>query len=168
MRTLVVYYSNSGNTKAVAEALADRLGADIEEIREQEPRPLLQVTEGDEKPEGSALMKAAIRAWLGLGSRIEETGHDPSGYDLVVVGSPTWVGRLVPAVRSYLKKHRAHMKQVAFFCTGGEPEKSRALRQMEGVAHVAAVAKMVVSADDIRAGTHDRHVSAFARKLVST
>ncbi|HUV55174.1 MAG TPA: hypothetical protein VMW03_08230 [Candidatus Krumholzibacteriaceae bacterium] len=38
MKTLVVYYTRTGNTRLVAQAIADRLGADAEEITEPNGR----------------------------------------------------------------------------------------------------------------------------------
>jgi menaquinone-dependent protoporphyrinogen IX oxidase len=168
LKTLVVYFSNSGNTKAVAEALAARLDADIEDIREKHPRPLLQVPKEGQKPEGSAVMKAAMGAFLGLPAGIEDARHDPSAYDLVVVGGPVWAGCAVPAVRSYLKKHRKAFRRLALFCTGESPEKGKALRQMTGAAGREPAATMTVPADDIRASDFSASLSEFVAKLASS
>lgn len=165
MKTLVVYFTNSGNTKLVAESLAARLKADVEDIRERRPRPVLQVPKEGEKPEGSAVMKAAMGAALGLSSSIENTHLDPSVYDLVVVGGPIWAGAIAPAVRAYLKKHRKAFRRVAYFCTGERPEKGKALRQMEGAGKHPSVATMTVSAEEIRAGNFDTRLSEFAARL---
>jgi flavodoxin len=42
---------------------------------------------------------------------------NPSKYDLVVIGTPTWAGTITPAIRTYLTKNK--FKKVAFFCTYG-------------------------------------------------
>jgi len=167
MKTLVMYYSNTGNTKTVAEALAGRMNADIEEIRERKARPALQVPKEGEKPEGSGVMKAAMAGFLGLSSRIEDAMHDPSAYDLVVVGTPVWAGGLVPPVRSYIKKHRKGMHLVAFFCTAESPERSRAFGQMSKTAHQEPAAVLAVTADDVRNDRFDSALSSFVLKLMS-
>lgn len=167
MKTLVVYFSNSGNTRSVAEALGARLKADIEGVHERKPRPLLRMPQEGEKPRGSAVMKAAMGGMFGFSSRIEDAQHDPAAYDLVIVGTPLWAGGLTPAVRSYLKKYRKHIRQVAFFCTGESPEKGRALRQMEKVTRRTPVAIMSVPAEEIRSGQAGVRISGFADKVAS-
>lgn len=103
MKTLVVWYSNSGTTTLLAERIARELGAELEAIEETKPRPKLLV-DGQATPEGGRAMPgASFAAMLGLGSAIRECRTDPSQYDLVVVGTPVWVRALTPAVRSYLK-----------------------------------------------------------------
>ena len=90
MRILVAYYSRTGNTKFVAEKIAEKLNAAIRE----------KLTE------------------------IEQT-KTIDGYDLVIVGSPVWAGKITPASRTFLVKNDLSGKQVAFFVTVGsdKPEK---------------------------------------------
>ena len=79
MKSLVVYYSRTGNTKFVAEEIAAEIGADIEEIVDLKSR-------------------AGTMGWLSAGrdatinrqTKIAETKRNPADYDLVVVGSPVW------------------------------------------------------------------------------
>ncbi|MFW6056463.1 MAG: flavodoxin family protein [Chloroflexota bacterium] len=165
MKTIVVYFSNSGNTRTVAQALAVYLDADIEEIRERKERALLQMPKEGDKPEGFAVMKAAMGGFLRLSSQIEGPRHDPSAYDLVIVGSPVWAGGLTPAVRSYMKKHRGKLRNIAFFCTGESPEEGHAFDQMKHLARKEPVAVMPVPADEIRANNVDMRVSEFASRV---
>ena len=165
VKTLVVYFSNSGNTRKVAERLGAHLNADVEEIRERKTRPLLRVLEEGEKPGGLAVIKAAMGGMLGISSCIEDVQCAPELYDLVVIGSPLWAGGLTPAVRSYLKKYCKRMRRVAFFCTGESPEKGRALRQMQKLAHKVPIAVMSVPARDVRSGNIDAYISDLASRL---
>ena len=164
MKTLVVYYSNSGNTRTVAQKVADILGADIEEIVERKQRaPLLD--EQGKAVGGMGMPKAAMPALLGMGSAIETAKNDPVDYDLVIVGTPVWVGSVVPPVRSYLRHNRKRIKSVALFCTCGQTEKLKAISQMTGLVRQEPKATMAVVADDVRAGSFDEAVKAFTSAL---
>ena len=63
MKTAIVYYSMSGNTKAVAEKISDKLGAETIEIRpvKEYPSEGAQVHLGrDESGDGREAKTAAI------------------------------------------------------------------------------------------------------------
>ena len=104
--TLVVYYSLTGNTRHVAEAIAAALNADLEIIEDTFNRDT-----------SLGRPRSAIEGLLGLRSSITPPKHDLSEYDLVVVGTPVWSARLSSPVRAYLSQQRASLKRVAFFCT---------------------------------------------------
>ena len=106
--TLVVYYSLTGNTRPIAEAIAAALDADLEVIEDTFNRDA-----------GLGRPRSAIEGLLGLRSRITPPKHDLSEYDLVVVGTPVWAARLSSPVRAYLSQQRASLERVAFFCTQG-------------------------------------------------
>jgi flavodoxin len=165
VKTLVVYYSNSGTTMSVAKNMAEKLEADLDAIEETKPRPPL-LDEGNKSHAGGrTIARAVFAAILGLGSAIEPAGKDPAGYDLVVVGTPVWGGALTPAVRSYLKHHRKSLRRVAFFCTAGDPQKQRVFKQMRGLAGREPVATLGVKADDVRADACSSVVAAFVTGL---
>lgn len=47
-------------------------------------------------------------------------------FDLVIVGSPVWAGKIAPAIRTFLVSNSLSEKQVAFFVSigGDKPEKT--------------------------------------------
>jgi flavodoxin len=111
-KTLVAYYSKTGNTKKVGEKICRFLKTDIEQIIDKTER-------------------SGIKGWL-IGGRdaIKKKytkiifKKNPSKYELVIIGTPTWAWTLTPAIRTYLKKNKK-IKKVAFFCTnGGAPGKT--------------------------------------------
>ena len=77
---LVVFYSRSGTTAVVARRLAESLGADLDEITAI--GPYLSV---------AGFLQCIFEATRGDRPDIA-TGRNPSGYRMVVLGSPVWAG----------------------------------------------------------------------------
>jgi hypothetical protein len=105
MDILVLYYSLTGNTRKMAEALARELGADLREI---------------ECP--------AYRRWYGPLAMFWDilTGHRPqvlplgspgSYYDLIIVGGPVWAAQAAPPVLRALEECGRHFRRTALFVT---------------------------------------------------
>ncbi len=107
MKALVAYYLRTGNTKKVAEALAETLNADIEAIV------------SDMKDKGMA--RLAMQAFLRVRAKIAPTTSDAASYDMVVIGSPVWAGKMSSPIRTYLAQNKDKFTSVAFFCTHGQP-----------------------------------------------
>jgi flavodoxin len=106
MRSLVVYYSRTGNAKFVAEEIASELRADTEEV-----------TDLKDRRGWLGFLRAGYDATLGKETKIERTQKLPSDYDLIVVGTPVWNSRVTPAIRTYLKENDFSGKKVAVFST---------------------------------------------------
>ncbi|MEM2902803.1 MAG: flavodoxin [Candidatus Bathyarchaeia archaeon] len=106
MRTLVVFYSRTGNTRLVSEAIARSLNADVEEIKDKKSRDGIL-----------GFLRSGYEAIFGRLSCIEPTEKGPEGYDLVIIGSPVWAGRLSSPVRTYMSLYGNKIKKVAFFAT---------------------------------------------------
>jgi len=118
MKTLVVFYSRSGTTKRVAQEVAKALNADIDELIDKKSRKGIL-----------GFLRAGYDATRGKTTEIEFE-KDPYDYDLVIVGTPIWNGRVTPAIRTYLLRNREKIKNAAFFSTcAGRPGKC--LEQME-------------------------------------
>ncbi|MFC2154391.1 flavodoxin family protein [Candidatus Altiarchaeota archaeon] len=107
MSSLVVFFSQTGNTKFVAEKIAEATGADVEEIREIEERSL----------KGMDYMRAGRDGMMKKKSKIQKAEKDPGDYDTIFVGSPVWGFNLCPAIRSYLSENQIQGKKIALFCT---------------------------------------------------
>ena len=108
LKSLVVYYSRTGNARFAAETIAAEIGADIEEVIDQKKRngPLGFLTGGSDARRGKE-------------TEISPTVKSPAEYDLIIVGTPVWASRPSPAIATYLKKNNLSGKKVAFFFTRG-------------------------------------------------
>jgi flavodoxin len=119
MKTLLVYYTRTGNSKFAAETVAAEVGADVEEVVDLKNR------------KGRlAFLSAGRDAMQGKLTEIAETKRNPFDYDLVVIMQPVWAGSPTPAIRTYLKKNDLSGKKVALFFTDASDkavEKTKAI-----------------------------------------
>jgi flavodoxin len=108
LKSLVVYYTRTGNARFAAETIAAEIGADVEEII-------------DLKKRSGAIgwLSGGSDARRGKETEISTTKKSPADYDLIIVGTPVWASRPTPAVTTYLKKNDLSSKKVALFFTQG-------------------------------------------------
>ncbi len=109
-KTLVVYYSQTGNTKAVAEEIAGKIGADIEEITMEEPY------DGDFQATIERCLKEREQ---GIIPAIHPVKADLADYDVIFIGYPVWFGTYAPPVTAFLDSVDLSGKKVVPFCTFG-------------------------------------------------
>ena len=109
-KVLVLYYSQTANTRAVAGEIAARLGADMEEILpaipydgtyEETIQRCIQEREGDILP-----VVQPIKA-------------DVDSYDIIFLGYPVWFGTYALPMASALCQIDLNGKKVVPFCTFG-------------------------------------------------
>ena len=142
MKTLVVFYSRSGTTKRVAQEVAKALNADIDEVIDKKSRKGIL-----------GFLRAGYDATRGKTTEIEFE-KDPSGYDLVVIGTPVWNGRVTPAIRTYLLRNREKIKNAVFFSTcAGRPGKC--LEQMEELWGKKPILKKILIRKGLDEGTEE-------------
>lgn len=113
-RTLVVYFSATGNTKAVAEKIAELSGADIYEIVPAEPYTADDLDYNVSDCRANREMNdASARPAIG-GDSI-----DVSGYDTVMIGYPIWWGTMPRIINTFLDTYDLSGKVILPFCTSG-------------------------------------------------
>lgn len=100
-KTLILYYSRTGNTKAACEALQKELGCDIVEIKDMKNR------------EGRwGYYTAAFGSIFGTHTKIDPAEFNLSPYATVIVGSPIWAGKPSAAIRTFIAENRFDGKRV--------------------------------------------------------
>ena len=109
-KVLVLYYSQTGNTKAVAEEIARRLNADMEEIVAVNPY------DGDFQATIARCMQEREQEVI---PDIQPLKADISGYDVVFLGYPVWFGTYAPPVITFLNNVDLSGKKIVPFCTFG-------------------------------------------------
>lgn len=129
MKALVVYYSKTGNTRAVAEEIATETGADIEEI----------VEVGEKRAGLFGFLRSGRAGFFGEKSHIRTPKKDPGAYDLVFVGTPVWAGNVTPAIRSYFAAVSIQSTPMALFCTMGSSSAKKTFASINKLAPAATV-----------------------------
>jgi len=156
MKTLVVYYSRSGHTRRVAEMIARKIGADLQELVDRRAR-------------------GGLVGWLRSGrdavkeneTELSPLDHRPEDYDLVAVGTPVWASHPAPAVRTFLRSYDLSGKRVALFCTmnarGGE-ETCAIMKELLSDGEPAGT--LAVAMKKRSAGQLEQRVNEWAAQLV--
>lgn len=147
-KVLVVYYSATGTTKAVAQSIADKTGGDLFEIEPKEP-----YTDDDLN-------------WTDDNSRVSKEHDDESlrdveltttkvdnwdSYDTVFIGYPIWWAIAAWPVDNFVKNNDFSGKTVIPFCTSassGIGESGQLLAEMAGTGDWKEGQRFSGSADD--------------------
>lgn len=109
-KMLVLYYSQTSNTKAVAQEIATRLKIDIEEITLVEPYDTaFQAT----------IDRCKADREKGVTPEINPLKSDIADYDIIFLGYPIWFGTYAPPIATLLDKIDLSGKKVVPFCTFG-------------------------------------------------
>ena len=154
MKPSVVFYSRTGVTRAVAQAVAAELHCRAEELWDKKERSGLR-----------GYFEAAWDAMRKALTEIRPLQHGLVTTDVVVVGTPVWAGAMTPAVRTFLTTFKPQLKHVAFFCTQGGMGGEKALREMAAVAGQEPLATLVLSERVVKKGDFSAQVAEFVSRL---
>lgn len=131
-KTLVVYYSASGNTKEVAEYIASATGGDLFEIV---PKEVYTDEDLDWTNEDSRVSFEHENEAERVVELESETAPDWESYDTVFIGYPIWWGIAAWPVDGFIKANDFTGKTVIPFCTSassGLGESGELLEEMAG------------------------------------
>lgn len=113
-KTLVVYFSVTGHTKAVVAAVASAAGAELFEIEPKEPYSAADLNYNDAKSRVSVEHADPERQNVALAT---DSVPNWAEYDTVYIGSPIWWGVAAWPVRGFVAANDFSGKTVIPFCT---------------------------------------------------
>ena len=113
-KTLIVYYSATGNTKAVAEMIAEETNGDLFEIQPQDPYSDEDLNWTDENSRVTREYENEDERNVELVSTTVDNWED---YDTVFVGYPIWWGIAAWPVNTFVENNDFTGKTVVPFCT---------------------------------------------------
>ena len=113
-KTLVAYFSATGNTKSIAESIADGLFADIYEIVPKEPYTDADLDYNDDNSRSTLEMNdsSARPEISGIIENFEQ-------YDTIFLGYPIWWGDAPRIMDTFVESYDFTGKTVIPFCTSG-------------------------------------------------
>lgn len=125
MKSTIIYYSFSGNTKKIAECLAEY----VKDKGEVEIFALQAIDES------KSFFGQCRRAFAHTKAQIQPANFDLSEYDLICFGTPVWAFGPAPAMNAYLEKcFGLGGKDIILFTTyGSGTGNGRCLNYMQNI-----------------------------------
>jgi flavodoxin len=112
MKTLIIYYSFSGNNEFLARELQKRLDCDIQKIVELKKRKSLDI-----------LLDLIFKRK----TKIEKSDFDLQQYDRAILIAPIWAGKIATPLRSFIDLEKDSLKEYSFItvCSGPDDQDQR-------------------------------------------
>lgn len=110
MKKIVIFYSFEGNTKIIAENIAQKIGADLLEIKprkEIKSRGFMKFFWGGK----AAMMKTK--------PELLPFNKDLTKYDVVFIGTPVWAWTYAPPLNTFFSTSLLSNKKIGLFCCHG-------------------------------------------------
>jgi menaquinone-dependent protoporphyrinogen IX oxidase len=153
-KILVVYYSRTGRTRQIAEAIAAQLNADIEPIQD-----------GGQRLGIRGYLRSLLEAMQNRGVRILAPTKDPSQYDLTILGTPVWAHNMCPPLRAYITSQQQRFRKIAVFCTQGRSGGSKVAGQIAESCGRSPAATLVLNEDEIEKNQFATKLDGFIQSL---
>lgn len=153
MNTLLIYYSRTGTTRKVAEAIKKELNCQSEEIESVRDRKgaFGYIISGKEASQKKP-------------AEIKEIKTDAEQFDCVIIGTPIWAWNVSSPVRAYLEANKGKFKKVAFFCTQGGSGDAKAFAEMEKICGLKPEATLAFLTKEAL-GNIDEKVGGFCQNF---
>lgn len=146
-KILVAYYSDTGNTEAVAKKIADYLGADLLKIKPRNPYTISDLSYSNKSSrvakEHDLIFgtkkndRATAEDMKRVDTRVDFTSVvSMAGYETVFIGYPVWYGMAAWPVNGFVKQNNLIGKTVVPFCTSvssGIGNSDKVLRDIAGL-----------------------------------
>ncbi len=160
MKTLVIYYSYDGNTRFLAEQMAEEIGAELLELK-----PVNEMT-------SKGFMKFVHGGKQVLSRKCPELhplDKNPAEYDLILLGTPVWGGAYAPPLRTFFAQTPLSGKKIALFCSCGSKAGKTFQRMGEKLAGNEVLGD-ICFVEPLRAGTETEGEKAreWARQMAAT
>lgn len=114
MKTLVVYFSATGTTKAAAQKLAKEFNADLFEITPEQPYTDADLDWRDKQSRSTIEMQDKS-----LRPAIQGRCENIADYDVVWIGFPVWWYTAPTIVNTFIEAHDLSGKTLNVFATSG-------------------------------------------------
>lgn len=153
-RILVVYFSRTGRTRQIADAIAAQLNAEIEPIRDSGHRSGIW-----------GYLRSLQEAMRHRVVPISVPTKNPSDYDLTILGTPVWAHNMCSPLRSYITSQQQCLRKIAVFCTQGGSGGSKVAGQVAELCGHGPLATLVLNEDEIRKNQFAAKLAGFVKSL---
>ena len=160
MKSLVVYYSMSGNCEMVAGKIAEYTGADVLRLEPVKAYP----DSGFKK-----FFWGGKSAVMGDTPKLNPYEFDASKYETIIIGFPVWASRMAPPLKTFVADNLEALKDKkisSFACQGGSGAE-KAFSQLCGMLGRDSLdATLVLNDPKSRNGSeNEKTIEAFCDKI---
>lgn len=110
MKTLIIFYSLTGNVKFIAQTMAKEINADLLELRPEK------------EVKADSFMKylwGGRQVMMKIAPKLLPLDKNPNDYDLIIIGTPVWAWNFCPPLRTFFNQAKLRNKKIALFCCHG-------------------------------------------------
>ncbi|MBO5443992.1 MAG: flavodoxin [Muribaculaceae bacterium] len=125
-KALVVYYSETGTTQAIAKKISQATGADIYRIEPEQPYTAADLDWQDNKSRSTKEMNDRTAR-----PAIKNGKVDFDSIDTVYLGYPIWWDQAPRVVNTFIESNDLSDKRIITFCTSGETSIDGSVRQLK-------------------------------------
>lgn len=151
-KQLVLYYSQTGSTKMVAEEIQKVLDTDIEIIELENP----YTGTYDE-----TLQRVRKERESGNLPKLKPLKADFSKYEVIYLGYPIWFGTYALPIASLVKEYNFEGKKIVPFCTFGSGDMESAMMDLKKALPKAKIAEHGFGIRDVRVTATPKELNRF-------
>jgi flavodoxin len=116
---LIVYYSQEGSTRQIAQGLARATGGTLRELIDSRTMA------------NGGMFRALLAALLGLGTTLVDPDYTVEPHEAVVIMTPVWLGNPAPAVTAFISNVHLTGKKTFIVAVGGTAGNPGAIARLE-------------------------------------
>lgn len=112
MRSLIVYYSHTGNNEKLAYVLKERLDCDIYKISELKERKTISIL---------------FNFLFKRNTKLTDCNANLKEYDSIILVAPVWAGRIATPMRAFIEGEKNNIRNYSFIslCNGETGQKDK-------------------------------------------
>ena len=160
MKSLVVYYSMSGNCEMVAGKIAEYTGADVLRLEPVKAYP----DSGFKK-----VFWGGKSAVMGDKPELNPYEFDASKYETIIIGFPVWASRMAPPLKTFVADNLEALKgkKIASFACQGGSGAEKAFSQLCGMLKRDSLDATLVLNDpkSRNSSENEKTIEAFCDKI---
>jgi flavodoxin len=161
MKAIVVYFSLEGNSKYIADKVAEFMGADTLRLQ-----PLKDYPKGNV----SKFVWGGKSVVFGEKPKLAAYDFSAADYDVIIIGTPVWAGSFTPPIKTFIRDNDLSKKKIALYAChagGGAEECFKKLKQELGDCDVVATLGLAGKGDNQK-DEYAQKIEAFCNNISST
>lgn len=139
MKTLIVYYSFSGNNEALAKELQRRLNCEI-----------FKITEANRRGAFTIFLDVLFKRT----PKVKEPWFDIKTYDHVILIAPIWAGRIASPLKAFIKLEKYDLRDYSFITLCGSQGNKHISKELKKIIQKKPAAVLELAVNDILPPEH--------------